>query len=151
MAKVPFLKMLLLNFLYQREEITGYDFLKYSNENGIPASPGTVYPQLYDLLENGFVSRRTSGRKKFYRLTDDGKKIIGEIERNKEIFQSTMKRLGLVMHERSFSAPEEIRALMKRLFFKLHSIDWKKKENVRETIEILEDLENSMRRWIDEK
>lgn len=151
MSKFPFLKMVLLNFLAQRGEITGYDFLKYSKERGIPASPGTVYPQLYDLLENGVLSRRTEGRKKFYRLTEEGKKIMVDVERNREIFRGTMRRLGIMTHGKNFSAPEEIRASLKRFFFKMHSSDWNKKEDVAEMIEILEELGNSMKRWNDEK
>jgi len=65
------------------EDLTGYDIKKFV-ENGIgvfyKASYGSLYPALKKLTEKGYLDMyeepRGGRQKKFYKLTDEGKKIF---------------------------------------------------------------------------
>ena len=76
--KNPMIKMLILNYLMDHGELTGYEFIKYCRENNIPASSGNVYPQLKKLLEHKIVEYYEEGKKKVYTLTPKGHKIISD-------------------------------------------------------------------------
>ncbi len=151
MAKFAFLKFLLLNFIEKKGEITGYDFLKYCKEKGIPASAGTVYPQLGDLTKNGILNQRNEGRKKFYYLTEEGKEFLKDIHSNKEIFKNLMRKVGIAMDKPYTSMPKEIQDVLKRLFYRIHAVNWKKRKDVEGLIRDLEDVEGQIKEWLDER
>ncbi len=151
MAKFAFLKFLLLNFIEKKGEITGYDFLKYCKEEGIPASAGTVYPQLGDLTKNGILNQRNEGRRKFYYLTKEGKKFLNDIQSSKEVFKNLMNRVGIAMDNPYTSMPKEIQAVFKGLFYRMHAVNWEKKKDVERLVKDLEETEKYVRRWLDEK
>jgi len=78
------LKLLILKEL-EKGEATGYDIIKRISEKAKRPSPGSVYPILKELKENGFLNVRIDGKKKIYTLSDKGKKILREaMEREKE-------------------------------------------------------------------
>lgn len=156
MAKYPFLKFSMLRFLAQSKEASGYDFIRYCKEKGIPASAGTVYPQLRKLMEDGIltmrVDRKNSRReRRIYSLTEEGKKFVDEIEKNKEGMKSILNRLGVVMGKGLDTIPPMINKIMRPIFYQLHSIDWKDRNDVRKLLKNLEKLEEELRRWIDEE
>jgi DNA-binding PadR family transcriptional regulator len=149
MGKFAFLKFLLLNFIEKKGEITGYDFLKYCKDEGIPASAGTVYPQLGDLMKSGILNRRSEGRKKFYYLTEEGKKFLKDIQSNKEVFKNLANRVGVAMDNPYMSMPKEMQAVFKGLFYRIHAVDWKKKKDVEALIEDLKKVEKHIKEWLD--
>lgn len=81
---IKVLKYLILGMVYD-EALTGYDIKKYI-ENGIgvfyKASFGSIYPALKKLTEKGclnMLDEPQGGRqKKYYQITDEGKKIFNE-------------------------------------------------------------------------
>jgi DNA-binding PadR family transcriptional regulator len=72
----PHIKGLLLDYLSRHGEMTGYAFLRYCQEEGMPVSNGTVYPHLRHLVDHGVLSVRREGRKRLYTLTAKGSAII---------------------------------------------------------------------------
>lgn len=68
-----FLKFLILHEL-KYGEASGSDLAEDIGERrGSKLTPGTIYPALKDLHNAGLVRYRSEGRKKLYRLSDDGK------------------------------------------------------------------------------
>ena len=61
MSRHPFIKVMLINYLINNEELVGYEFIKYCRDIGILASSGTVYPHLKTLTENEIISFREEG------------------------------------------------------------------------------------------
>lgn len=76
MARYPFLKSMLINYLLEHGELTGYDFIKYSRSIGVTASPGSVYPHLKDLESEGIISHQLQGKRKVYTLTKSGTRQV---------------------------------------------------------------------------
>jgi len=56
----------------------GYDILKILAERGLGGGPGSVYPLLSMLEEEGLIVGRDEGGKRVYDLTDEGKELIEE-------------------------------------------------------------------------
>ena len=82
------LEMVLLCLIAQRETY-GYELLTTLNEKAGSvlgwAREGTVYPILYRLQEQGLLKTRMApspangGMKKYYSLTEQGRKALGEL------------------------------------------------------------------------
>jgi DNA-binding PadR family transcriptional regulator len=69
-----YLEAILLNLLREGESY-GYDLIKRVLDYfGVMFSPSAVYPTLYALVENGYISQTEEGNKKMYSLTEKGKK-----------------------------------------------------------------------------
>lgn len=63
---------------------------------GSRPSPGSIYPLLSDLEENGLVSAKKEGKKKRYHLTEEGRKASKKIEEKRdEILKSVRGALGV--------------------------------------------------------
>ncbi len=150
MGKFPFLKILLLNFIEKKGEITGYDFLKYCKEEGITASPGTVYPQLNALTKDGILTKKIDGRRNVYFLTQKGKDFLKEIQMKKEGFKNLMSKLGIVMENPNAFIPANVKKRFKTFFYSLHSVNWKKKSDVEDFLKELRKLEDEIGRWLNE-
>ena len=104
----PHIKGLLLDYLSRHGEMTGYAFLRYCQEEGMPVSNGTVYPHLKHLEDHGIISARSDGRKKLYTLTGKGKAIVR-------------------LHE---NKPPELRKNLIHFLHVLGAADWNCRENV---------------------
>jgi len=90
-----YLKITILNEL-QNGEKTGYDIIKIIQERTkvLRPSPGCVYPSLKELLENGLVKIREKNSKKYYFLSEQGKRKIKELNtERKKIFQTVLSKL----------------------------------------------------------
>lgn len=72
----PFIRLMIMNYIYKRNEMTGYEFIKFCRSNGIMASSGTVYPNLKALEEEGIIEFRQDGKRKIYILTKEGRSSI---------------------------------------------------------------------------
>jgi len=120
----PHVKGLLLDYLSSHGEMTGYTFLRYCEEEGMPVSNGTVYPHLKHLEDHGIISARTEGRKKLYALTGKGRAIVR-------------------LHE---NKPPELR---KNLIYFLHLLgaaDWNRCENLEKLLGFLSAMDRELRR-----
>ncbi len=148
----PMLKMMLLNFLSEKKEITGYDFLKYAKEKGVPASAGTIYPQLADLLDKGFIEQKIEGRKKIYKLTQEGTKFVNQLRENTEMLKTMMKKIGIVVGEKNPTIPEEMRKVVKNLLYVLYDISSKNFNSnfsLKESLKLIVESEEILRRFED--
>jgi DNA-binding PadR family transcriptional regulator len=70
-----------------REAVSATDVIILFEKNyDVRLSPGTLYPILYRLERRGYIKELPKRRKKFYVLTDSGRKVLEDIEqRLKEI------------------------------------------------------------------
>ncbi|MGC8704890.1 MAG: PadR family transcriptional regulator [Athalassotoga sp.] len=148
----PMLKMMLLNFLSEKKEITGYDFLKYAKGKGVSASAGTVYPQLSDLLDKGFIEQKIEGRKKIYNLTEEGVNFVNQLRENTETLKMMMKKIGIVVGEKNPAMPEEMRKVVKNLLYVLYDLSSKNFNSnfsLKESLKLLIESEEILRRFED--
>lgn len=95
----------------------GYDILKVLAERGMGGGPGSVYPLLSMLEEEGLIVGRDEGGKRVYDLTDDGRELLeergpmfDEFERESEsdeqanvVRDAARKLMGAVMQARGAS------------------------------------------------
>ncbi len=73
-------------------------------------SPGTIYPLLYSLEEDGFIETvKIEGRSKTYRLTDDGRKLIERAIKRHKCTVGDKTRLGPRLWEQFLSPSERVR------------------------------------------
>ncbi len=145
----PMLKMMLLSFLSKQKEATGYDFLKYAKEKGMPASAGTVYPQLNDLLSKKMVKLKIVGRKKIYSLTSEGNDFMKQLRENTETIKLMLRKIGIIVRDKNPSMPEDIRIAVKKLLYVLHDLsthDFNVNRNLKESLNLIEEVEKILRR-----
>jgi DNA-binding PadR family transcriptional regulator len=129
-------------------EMTGYDFLRYCSKNGIAVSPGSVYPHLKALEEEGYVTSSQNGRKKTYRLSSVGHEWVehhqsGDVDTEKvlELFQMTVScQCGEI--------PETLCHSLKSLLLRLGKTDWHQKEQLYELLGLARSLENEIQTQI---
>ncbi len=66
-------------WLLTKRDMYGQELAEELGEmRGIKPNPGTLYPALRELEKRGLVDTRKEGRKKYYVLTDAGRKGAGE-------------------------------------------------------------------------
>ncbi len=149
----PMLKMMLLNFLAENKAGTGYDFLKYAKEKGMPASAGTVYPQLSDLLDKKLIDQKVIGRRKIYSLTPEGNDFVKQLRENTDTIKMMMRKIGIVVGEKNPSMPEEIKTVVKKLLYVLYDLsnkDFNSKVNLKESLKFVVESEEILRRFVNE-
>src|SRR3989338_4301044 len=65
----------LILFLLSKKPMHGQEIaLKIEKRKGETPSPGTIYPALKALKENGMIKEKKAGKTIVYGLTEDGKK-----------------------------------------------------------------------------
>ena len=75
-----FLKIVVLKALDEGPK-SGYSLMKFVEERvGTKPSPGSMYPLLETLKKEGFLTVKTVGRTKEYKLTIDGKHTLHKVE-----------------------------------------------------------------------
>ena len=78
-----FLSFLILHEL-RYKSLAGEDLAKkIGRRKGSTLTPGTIYPALKKLRENGYVAFEKNGRRKVYSLTDKG---LNELEEQYKLF-----------------------------------------------------------------
>jgi len=86
------LKLIVLKEL-EKDNLSGYDLMNNIGEFGQKPSPGYIYPLLKDLKKKGFVRVKKSERRKEYSITDKGKKLLSQLEKNQEDMSKKMTKL----------------------------------------------------------
>jgi len=92
-----FLGFIRIHILYHasKEEIYGVQMMQELKNHGYDVSPGTMYPILHSLENEGFLKSRKENVKgkirKYYKLTSNGQKIL------KESRQKTVELVNEVM------------------------------------------------------
>ena len=95
----PLLDTAILVFM-KDECLSGYDLLKYfNNKFGIMLSPGTVYSTMNSMERDGLMTSELLLRKRLYKLTDKGKRVLDdtldEVECLHEFIQSLLVKDSL--------------------------------------------------------
>lgn len=85
-------------------EVWGLWLLEELADHGHPLSPGTLYPALARMEENGWLSRRNSGKhpraRQLYRITPNGRVLLRALKREvTELYRE------VVLDERAKPAP----------------------------------------------
>ena len=96
----------------------GYDIIKLiESETGWKPSPGGIYPILHDLEKRGLVIKFKEGKRKYYKLTKEGKKLSGDFDRSldemKEKFQNFVGVMGQILDIKEPELREMIDSHMK--------------------------------------
>jgi DNA-binding PadR family transcriptional regulator len=82
------LKYVILKLLVERER-HGYDLMQIFARRGWgPLRPGSVYPVLSALEEEGLVSSRAEGDRRVYEITEKGRKHLEEHFSHGDFFES---------------------------------------------------------------
>ena len=86
------LEVMILNILENGNK-SGYEIMKtLEKETGWKPSPGSVYPVLKGLKNEGFVNFKNEGKSKVYSLTKEGKKQTGLIKKRRDEFSKQILR-----------------------------------------------------------
>lgn len=64
--------------LLDAQERHGYDFMQFFKSRGWSAGPGSIYPLLGSLEEEGLIVGRDQGGRRVYALTDEGRRRLRE-------------------------------------------------------------------------
>ena len=77
-----FLGFILIHILYHadKEEIYGTEMINELKRHGHEVSPGTIYPILHSLENEGCLTskeKKVEGKiRKYYKITEEGRKIL---------------------------------------------------------------------------
>ncbi len=87
------LKYMILELLRERP-MHGYEVMRALEETSggaYTASPGSVYPTLQSLEDDGYVSSEESDGRKVYTITDEGREFL---DRNQDRVEQILRRIG---------------------------------------------------------
>lgn len=91
--------MLILNLL-EKENMYGYQMIKKLSErsdNVFELKEGTLYPILHTLEENNYIisywDETTAKRRKYYSITDLGKKFLKQKQKEWKVFSSSINNV----------------------------------------------------------
>jgi DNA-binding PadR family transcriptional regulator len=71
------LKWVVLKILDEGER-HGYDFMRLFRERGFGPGPGSIYPLLSQLEQEGLVTGRDEGDRRVYTITEEGRRHLRE-------------------------------------------------------------------------
>jgi DNA-binding PadR family transcriptional regulator len=96
--KAGFLKLIILKLLSKGPR-HGYalmkDIEKYTEREWQP-SPGSIYPALKELENEGLIVAKVSGRRRMYEITPEGEKVLrGAIEHANAAFHYLQRILAI--------------------------------------------------------
>jgi DNA-binding PadR family transcriptional regulator len=88
-----FMDILILRMLEKSSSTNGYSLIKYFHHRfHLLVSSGSVYSKLYSLERQGFLEGVCDGRRRVYRLTEQGEEYLSRIrmteQRNRAAFLS---------------------------------------------------------------
>ena len=113
--------------LLRSQEMTGTDIMQRLGElsEGVwNPSPGTIYPMLSSLEEDGIIeAASTEGRSKTYRLTEKGKKQMVLLTRHMKGAVGEKTRLGPRLWEKLLDPEERVKFHMHGMIHSIESFD----------------------------
>ncbi|TAL53412.1 MAG: PadR family transcriptional regulator [Nanoarchaeota archaeon] len=84
-----------------KSELSGYDLMReVANSTSKRPSAGYMYPLLSELQKRNFVSMKAAGRRKVYRLTAKGKKLLKDLKRTHDTTVQSLQRTLAPIAER---------------------------------------------------
>lgn len=91
----------------------GYDIIKFiENETGWKPSPGGIYPALHELEKKGLIIKFKEGRRKYYKLTNEGKKFIKKFDKSLNEIKNRFRNFVGVMSQILDVKESELRRMM---------------------------------------
>lgn len=129
MARQAFIRMMILNYLLQNGELTGYGFIKFCRGSGVPASPGNVYPHLKELEDQRIIAFHVEGKKKIYALTERGHQEVADIGVSR--------------------VPEFLRNVFFRNISLASSIDWSKADEVAKLLNSVSEAKEFLEAYVE--
>jgi len=108
-----FLKSYILKLLRSGSK-HGYAIIKsIENETGWRPSPGGIYPTLHDLEKKGLIIKFKDGRRKYYKLTKDGKKFIEKFDKSLNEMKDRFRNFIGIMSQILDVKESELRRMMR--------------------------------------
>jgi len=99
-----FLDLIILDRVESASYINGYAIIEYVFEKfNILVSSGSVYSTLYAMEREGLIVGAWNGRKRVYRITPEGKKIIKTIRERIDVINSLFQELITQKQESAFN------------------------------------------------
>jgi DNA-binding PadR family transcriptional regulator len=93
-----FLGFIRIHIIYHadKEEIYGTEMINELKRHGYEVSPGTIYPILHSLENEGYLTskeKNVEGKiRKYYKITEEGRKVLKEArEKIKELINEVME------------------------------------------------------------
>lgn len=131
--------------LLREKPMHGYEVMKALEEQThgcYKPSPGTVYPTLQWLEDEGLVRGEDVEGKKVYSITDEGRQFL---EENKSTVEDIFDRVEETL-DSFFSDPmPEVTRLVGRLVSQTYRAAWKLREDQEKRTKVAEVLERSVR------
>jgi DNA-binding PadR family transcriptional regulator len=113
--------------LLQAKEMTGTEImqrLRDLSDGEWNPSPGTIYPMLSSMEENGIIeAASTEGRSKTYRLTEEGKKQMISMIRHRRGAVGEKTRLGPRLWEQLLDPSERVNFHMHGMSHSIESFE----------------------------
>ena len=80
-----FMDIIILQHLKNNNPMSGYDIIRYLHKKfHMLLSPGTVYSILYTLERQNLIEGSTNQRKRVYKLTEQGEKLLRQVQVTRE-------------------------------------------------------------------
>lgn len=96
--------------LLDEQERHGYDFMQFFKSRGWSPGPGSIYPLLSMLEQDGLVQGRDEGGRRVYSLTEEGRRHLHEDAPRWMHFQEIFDREDDAMNEEGQGAFERLGA-----------------------------------------
>ena len=107
-----FLKFYILKLLKSGHK-HGYAIIKsIENETGWKPSAGGIYTTLHDLEKSGFIIKFKEGRRKYYKLTKDGRKFIENFDKSLNEMKDRFRNFVGIMSQILDVKESELRRMM---------------------------------------
>ena len=130
--------------LLREKPMHGYEVMKALEEQThgcYKPSPGTVYPTLQWLEDEGLVEGEDVEGKKVYSITDEGREFL---EQNKTTVEDIFDRVEETL-DSLFSDPmPEVTRLVGRLVSQTYRAAWKLREDQEKRSKVIETLERTV-------
>jgi len=134
----------LVLYILKDQPLHGYGIMKKVSEllkcDYIP-SPGIIYPTLQLLEDMGLVESRIEGRRKVYRLTNEGRRVLENNIQEVEEFITKIRYLGDLARELGL---ETLVNTLRKLVMNITSIPPEAKERIKEHINEIVKILNSI-------
>ncbi len=128
MKRFSIIRAMIFEYLQEKQAISGYAFMKYCRDMGIPASSGTIYPYLRELKEQEVIKEIQEGKRKIYTLTPKGSEILQKVERKK--LNPDFKKLFL------------------KFMYHLENTNWRDKSDLGQLLQDLHAMEDHLQNFL---
>lgn len=143
-AQGSVIRHLLIEYLKEKGEATGYDMLKCFRQNGMTVSPGSVYPLLKDMLNEGLLEVRKDGRRKVYRLS---KHFLSEPDRKMRedaLGKKSHNTIQMLVYCNCRHLDDRSKSAIQDLVSLLGATHWEDEEQVGQVVQSIRHMDQSI-------